>query len=300
LELAKRGDELVGCCPFHEDSKASFYANTKKNVFQCFGCQASGNILDLVVLFEACSIKKAAELVADWQGIESTYEDGLKGKSKGKRASGQARRAKKPEVAVEGEKGNAPLKFALQNLDPNHPYLVNRNLSPQTIAHFGLGYCSRGMHKGRIAIPIHSEKGELVAYAGRWAGDQGLPEGEGKYKLPPGFSKGQVLFNLNRVEPGAKTVIVVEGYFPVFWLHQCGFPSVVALMGRTLPAKQKELLAKHFKGVKLFLDGDQPGQEAAIAIAGDLARELWVKIIPCPSTLQPDDLSETDLRSLLK
>ncbi len=34
------------------------------------------------------------------------------------------------------------------------------------IKHFGLGSASRGLMKGRIAIPIHNENGELVAYAG--------------------------------------------------------------------------------------------------------------------------------------
>jgi hypothetical protein len=53
------------------------------------------------------------------------------------------------------------------------------------IAHFGVGYCQKGIMVGRMAILIHNEKGELVAYAGRRSGEP--PEGEGKYKLPMGF-----------------------------------------------------------------------------------------------------------------
>ena len=58
---------------------------------------------------------------------------------------------------------------------------------------FGLGYCARGMMKGRIAIPIHDETDALVGYAGRWPGDPA--EGEERYKLPPGFKKSRVLYN---------------------------------------------------------------------------------------------------------
>ena len=98
------------------------------------------------------------------------------------------------------EKGlsNAPLTFVLK-VDPDHPYLRERGLADETVAHFGLGYAPRGLMKGRIAIPIHNEKGELIAYAGRWPGDP--PEGEPKYKLPPGFKKHLVLYNLHRAIP---------------------------------------------------------------------------------------------------
>ena len=86
--------------------------------------------------------------------------------------------------------------------------------------------------KGRVAIPIHNERGELVAYCGRWPGDDGWPEEEEKYKLPGGFLKSHALFNLNRVGESRKdqALIVVEGFFSCFGLQQCGFPNVVALM----------------------------------------------------------------------
>ena len=48
---------------------------------------------------------------------------------------------------------------------------------------------------GRVVIPIHDEKGELVAYAGR-----AIDDSEPRYKLPAGFHKSQVVYNLQRVE----------------------------------------------------------------------------------------------------
>lgn len=119
------------------------------------------------------------------------------------------------------------LKFELK-LDPAHPYLAERRLSPALIREFGLGYCARGVMAGRICIPIHDAVGQRVAYAGRWPGDD-VPEDEEHYKLPPKFHKRAVLYNLHRVPPG-EHIILVEGYWSAIRLHALGFP-VAALMG---------------------------------------------------------------------
>jgi hypothetical protein len=95
---------------------------------------------------------------------------------------------------------NKPLGFSL-TLDPDHPYLKERGLTPELIATFGLGYCGKGSMAGRVCIPIHDGDGALVAYAGRWVGpEEDLPEGKGKYELPAGFHKGLELFNLHRAK----------------------------------------------------------------------------------------------------
>jgi DNA primase len=63
-----------------------------------------------------------------------------------------------------------------------------QNLGRYHEMRWNVGFCTgKGIMAGRVAIPIHNEQGELVAYAGRWTGDP--PDGEGKYKLPTGFHK---------------------------------------------------------------------------------------------------------------
>ena len=114
--------------------------------------------------------------------------------------------------------------------------------------------------QGRICIPIHDERGVLVAYTGRWASDE-LPEGVPKYDLPRKFPKRRVLYNLHRVT-GAEHLVLVEGYWSVFRLHALGV-AAVSLMGRALSAEQETLLIE--SGVRmltLMLDGDRPGREA--------------------------------------
>jgi len=66
-----KGSELLGLCPYHEDTKPSFRVNTEKGVFHCFGCDAKGNILDFVARKEGVTIRKAAVLLSGWFGSAS-------------------------------------------------------------------------------------------------------------------------------------------------------------------------------------------------------------------------------------
>ena len=166
--------------------------------------------------------------------------------------------------------------------------------------HFGLGFCEVGVMRGRIGIPIHDEDGKLVAYAGRWAGSgDDLPEGEGKYKFPRGFKKSLVLYNLHTVAPTAGSVIVVEGFFGVFALHQAGYPNVVALMGSTISKEQRALLASRFRDVILLLDGDVAGRAATEVVRRCLDGHVATRVSSCRLGAQPDTLSADELRSVL-
>ena len=61
LELKPKGKgELAGLCPFHRETKPSFNVNTNKNVFNCFGCKAKGNALELAAKLEVIDIDKDA------------------------------------------------------------------------------------------------------------------------------------------------------------------------------------------------------------------------------------------------
>jgi DNA primase len=202
------------------------------------------------------------------------------------------------------EKVNLPLKFALKHLDPHHPYLTERGLTPETIAHFGVGQCQKGIMAGRMAIPIHNEHGELVAYAGRWPGEP--PEGEGKYKLPVGFHKSLVVYNLHRAKEHAKEagLVVVEGFFDCMRLWQEGFPNVVALMGSALSEAQEELIVETVgpKGkVALMFDEDEAGWKGREDALSRLSSRVYAKVIGLgEEDRQPDSLGKEDLTRMMR
>ena len=235
--------------------------NLTKNAFHCFSCKAKGNVLDLVAAMEKCSVRDAAMKLHEWFSVDSAAVPAEKKPSIG-------------ENRGEGtELGNKPLGFELKGVDLAHPYLEGRGISRETAETFGVGlFSGRGSMSGRVVIPIHNELGELVAYAGR-----SIDGKEPRYKLPVGFHKSHVLFNLRRAT--GVEVIVVEGFFDCMKVWQSGRSSVVALMGSSLSERQECLLVDRFQKVTLVLDGDEAGRTAAEEIAARLIRQVHVRIV---------------------
>ena len=198
---------------------------------------------------------------------------------------------------------NKPLGFALQSLDPAHPYLAERGLSAETIAEFGIGHCEKGSMTGRIVVPIHNAEGQLVAYAGRWPGtpsDEDTP----KYKLPPGFRKAQEVFNLHRAmrEPPDTPMYIVEGFFDCIWLWQHGIRRVVALMGSTLSPVQAALIQKAVTPdgrIVVMFDEDDAGREGREKAVARLSLHCFVRTHQfAAEDQQPDSLTAEQLQEL--
>ena len=148
---------------------------------------------------------------------------------------------------------------------------------------------------GRVVIPIHNERGELVAYAGR-----AIDDGEPKYKLPSGFHKSVEVYNLHRaVQRSRETVVVVEGYFGCIHVWKTGLSSV-ALMGSSLSAEQESLIVANFERVIVLMDGNAPGQKCTDECLNRLGRRIWVKAVQLPDGIQPDGVAVEELQLLLK
>ncbi len=278
--LRKKGEELQGRCPIHQgEGQDTFHISLAKNAFHCFSCKARGNVLDFVAAMENCTVREAALKLRQWFSIA---------------AAPVAVNAEPQDREVAETPVDKPLSFQLQGVDAEHPYLKSRGITPETARTFGVGFFSgRGSMSGRVVIPIHNERGDLVAYAGR-----AIDDSEPRYKLPAGFRKGQVLYNLHRVT--APEVIIVEGFFDCMKVWQSLHPFVVALMGSSLSEHQGRLLLRQFKNVSLLLDGDTAGREGADAIARRLVHKIHVRILDLADGKQPDQLSMDQLDELLK
>ena len=282
VDLRRSGkDQYRGGCPIHRgDGRDAFHVNLARDVFHCFACGAGGTVLDFVAMMERCSLYDAAQKLQDMAG--SSTQPRLKRGEK--------------ELVTERRRTSVPLNFKLTGVDATHPYLAERGIAKNTAAEFGVGfYSGPGLMHGRLVIPIHNADGELIAYCGRSV-DQTPP----RYRVPPGFAKSEVLFNMHRAAAReADAVVVVEGFFDCMKVHQAGIRCVVALMGAMLYEPQRFALGR-FRQVILMLDGDVTGRKASQVIAEKVRPVSPVQVVELPVGAQPDQLSPETIREMLK
>jgi len=214
--LTEQYGSYHGPCPIHRgNNPTAFRFSIDKKIFNCFTRCGGGNILDFISKYCSVSIYEAGKIGLKIINSHPFKKDGLK--------------------------------FRL-NLDPYHHYLSDRGMSLDTIKYFGIGLCSKGYLKNRIAIPIHNAKGDLVAYAGR-----SINKSEPKYLFPPGFNKSDHIYNMHRISDGK--VYIVEGFFDVFRLHQFNVKSI-SIMGTSLSRNQMKLLKSLDAQYILMLDAN--------------------------------------------
>jgi hypothetical protein len=292
------GSCLRGRCPLpthaSRNSVQSLIVDMEKNAWACHsdscvpsrGGRTGGNVLDFVAAMERCSVRDAALKLQEWFAVAAMPAPG--------RQIVTAAEGPPTFSPTDTPEPNKPLPFTLWGIDPHHAYLAKRRVDLKTATDFGIGfYAGRGSMEGRIVIPIHNEDGILVAYAGR-----SLEQSEPRYKFPARFRKSLVLFNLHRAIRHGKTVIVVEGFFDCFNVHQAGLPCVVALMGCSLSRQQEVLLQQHFHQVTLILDGDNAGRRAGAMIAARLVPKVAVRVVGIPLGSQPDQLGFDQIHCL--
>ncbi|MEQ8272368.1 MAG: toprim domain-containing protein [Deltaproteobacteria bacterium] len=302
--LTRRGTKVTGPCPVHRgDSLRAFSADLSRNVWHCFSrCAAGGNVLDLVARREDISIREAA------LRLDAFFKD--RGEvSEGESVARANADVAKPATTTEppsappraddlAPQANPPISVRLA-LRGDHPHLLDdRGLTPETIAHFGVGYCARGILRGTIATPVRNELGELVAYLGRRLKPSEIAA-KGKYVWPNGFHKQHVVFNLDRALRVSETLglIVVEGVFTVMALHQMGFANAVAVLGCEVSPQQCELLSRA-PDITLMFDGDEAGRAGALATREALVGRVQTRLVHLPEGAEPEDLTPRALRWL--
>jgi DNA primase len=311
VEVKRKGNQHHGYCPLpnHNGKKnsPSFSAQLEKGIFQCFGCGAKGNILDFAAMMEKTDPKDGAALHKVAAELQKRFCPELTDAPQAKAAE-----KKQPEAKPKDERPvvvNAPLDFELKGLNYEHPYLLNRGFSKDTIEHFGPGFCSRGMLKDRIAIPLHDHEGKLVGYAGRVVDDNTISEDNPRYRLPGKrehngkifeFRKTLFLYNGFRFKAPVDDLIVVEGFTSVWWLKQNGLPNVVSVMGADCGERQAELIVSLVKpaGRVWFVpDGNEAGERCAQSLLLKVSPYRFVRWVKLGEDKQPTDLSAEQLKT---
>lgn len=310
VELKIKGTQHHGYCPLpnHQGKKnsPSFSAHLEKGIFQCFGCGAKGNLLEFAALMENIDPANGTELHK--VAVKLQRQFGLTPATAEHPSARQKKKEPEKDLPVII---NTPLDFELKRLDQMHPYLRARGFSPETVAYFGVGFCSRGLLKDRIAIPLHDHEGNLVGYAGRVIDDSMVNEDNPRYRFPGTreregmlyeFRKTLFLYNGWRMKSPLDDLIVVEGFTSVWWLHQNSLPHVVGTMGADCSERQAELIVSLVKPsgrAWIVPDGDAAGERFAESLLRQVSPHRFVRWVKLAADKQPTEFNREELSRLL-
>ncbi len=285
VPLKKSGSNYKGVCPFHNEKTPSFVVSETKQIFTCFGCGATGDVLAFVKRYYNLDFRGAVEMLAREYGIS------LEGAFRGNKD-------KEELYEINRQAARFFYRALREGSNPGYTYMKSRGISEEILNKFGIGYAddswdslydhlvSKGFKesklmelgliskskeryfdkfRGRVIFPIMNTSGKVIGFGGRIIGD-----GEPKYLNSQESSVFQKKYNLYGLNLSGKdvrnedSIILVEGYMDVVSLYQHGVRNVSASLGTALTENQARLIKRYTKNVILSYDADQAGQNAAL------------------------------------
>lgn len=317
LPLVQRGKNYFGICPFHDDHSPSMSVSPEKQIYTCFSCGATGNVIKFVMDYENVSFPEALKVLADRAGISINVKFSKNNIETDKYKS----LYEIYDLAAKFYQNNINTASGLKAKE----YLKSRNIDDKIIREFEIGlaisnnnlltkmlsrkkYSNNDMLKSglvvkyradymdifynRIMFPLHNLSGQVVGFSGR------IYDGNdtSKYintKETKIFKKGELLYNYHRAKTSCRqknTVIVMEGFMDVIRAYTIDVDNVVATMGTAVTKNQAIIIKKMARDVILCFDGDQAGAKATMACC-ELFNELGVvpKIVRLDDNLDPDE-----------
>lgn len=326
VNLKKRGANMLGLCPFHNEKSPSFTVSPAKGIYKCFGCGEAGGSVNFVMAHEQYSYPEALKYLANKYNIEIEEEE------------------QTPEQVLEANAKEslfivsdfAATYFNEQLLKSDNgraiglSYFKERGFREETIEKFKLGYShdewtnftdaalAKGYKldfldktgltivkgdkkfdrfKGRVMFPIQNISGRVIGFGGRTlSGDKKVA----KYLNSPEsdiYHKSRVLYGLNLAK---KSIIsqdrcfLVEGYTDVISLHQNGVENVVSSSGTSLTADQIRLIKRYTQNITILFDGDTAGIKAAFrGIDMILEEGLNVRVLAFADGEDPDSFAKS-------
>lgn len=316
--LKGSGSRYMGLCPFpdHSEKTPSFSVSGEKQLYNCFGCQKSGNIFTYLKEQRGFSFREAVEYLAEKAHIplprdfvkdDAGFEEYKNLKNLNKKAAYFYHQSL----------------LTLPKSSKAWAWLNKRGYSSETISGFQLGYAPKGnlflktlkereipaalklgllsrsgkdsslydTYRDRLIFPIFSTREEVIGFGARVLSNT-LP----KYinsKDSKIFSKGQMLYGLNQSGKflrNSSSALIVEGYTDFLSLWQRGIKNVAATLGTSLTEGHGACLRRYVRSVILLFDGDEAGEKAAErSLLKLLSQGLEVKGILLPSHQDPDE-----------
>lgn len=304
VTLRKRGANLIGLCPFHNEKTGSFTVSPSKGIYKCFGCGVSGNALGFIMEIEQCSYVDAIkqlgkkyhievperEMTAEeqqrqddresmfvvndfankWfqQQLWETQEGQAIGLSYFRERGLRDDIIRKYQLGYSPEKGN-PLAKALKEKGFQERFITNNVDTKIGVGVVGKSEDGRlyDRFRDRVIFPIFTVSGKPVAFAGRILKKK---DNVGKYVNSPDsiiYSKTNELYGLFQAKQSiarADKCYLVEGQMDVISMHQSGIENVVASGGTALTKPQIWLIKRFTSNITVLYDGDAAGIHAAL------------------------------------
>ena len=311
VHLTRKGSNLWGLCPFHNEKTPSFSVSPDKQIYHCFGCGKGGGVISFIMEIENLPFPDAVRLLAQRAGMEVPD-------------TGQSQGARRRRVRTL-EANKLAARFYHERLKspegrPVQDYLVQRRILPRTATRFGLGAAppewdslthyltaqgfskselvdaglavagkSGGVYdkfRARLMLPVIDTRGDVVGFTSRI-----LPGEEGaKYLNSPDtvvFKKSRLIYALNFAKTTKRpNLVLVEGNIDVITLHQAGFDNVVATMGTALTDEHARMLARYTHELVLCYDNDAAGKKSTDRVLQILKHaDLSVRVLQLPNAV---------------
>lgn len=318
VHLKKSGSNLKGLCPFHHEKTSSFMVSPQKQIWHCFGCGEGGDVIGFIKRYENVEFREALEMAAELAGIElPSY-----------RPSGPAKSEVEELIRI-NEFTASYFQKALESSLAAQKYLADRELSPQTLERWRVGFApdsfeglvsalrSKGVDlelalragvlaksdngkifdrfRGRITFPIFDARGQVVAFTARVLPN--APEDQAKYINSPEtiiYNKSKIIFGLNFAKDAFRELgqaVIVEGQMDVISAHQSGFKNTVATSGTALTEEQLKILKRFVNKIIFAFDNDEAGQKALWRAAQTaLGLDLEARVVDLQTAKDPDEL----------
>lgn len=274
IQIQNEGmNEVNIFCPFHKNLHSpAFYINMKTGLWQCFNpsCGEKGNFRKLYKKITGKSFGR--DLKLDHVTLSNELERSLKY---------QVEEKKYLDISdIEIDYNNEDAVSSLQTF-------IERGLELSTLRYFEVGFSDK---KNRIVIPVRDAQYNAVGFIGRAI----LDEQEPRYLYNQGFKRADVLFNIQNAKQH-DACIVVEGSVDAMFVHQAGFPNVVATLGSKISEYQFKLLRKYFDKIIIFSDNDEAGEQMRDDILDAcVGKELYTVTLP-EDKKDPGEMTKTEI-----
>ncbi len=325
VALRRRGVNMLGLCPFHNEKTPSFTVSPAKGIFKCFGCGKGGNSVNFIMEHENLTYPEALKWLAKKYHIDVVeHEDTEEQK--------QLNDERESLMIVSGFAQKYFTRFLWEENEGRAiglSYFRERSFRDDTLKKFEVGYAPDGKapfteaaqkegykidflektgltikrddwvrdrFAGRVMFPIHNLAGRVIAFGGRILKED---KNSAKYLNSPEseiYHKSKVvygIFHAKREISKSDKCYLVEGYTDVLSMHQAGIENVVASSGTALTSDQIRLIKRFTPNITIIYDGDEAGIKASLrGIDLVLEEGMNVKVLLLPAGEDPDSFSK--------